>query len=273
MEIKMEYPTWDEISKEVLGQVNPINPVNVYGNTAFVMPSNEVCACHNPKYQQDLVGVDIPVLLSQNNKESKGIIIILGESPLRTNANIVPNKNIVFGLPYAVHMGMGNPPQSRMYKKIFISLLMGINHIIKSEDWMELDNQTEGYSIYLTDIIKDWFAGREMHPSDDDIKLFEKELAILQQSHPNTKISIVVFGKKAEGAINILKRNATNFPKVIELPHPSKKNWTTWKLRIFEKAVYGNDIDYATDIYPDPSSPTNEDIVSEEALKEILARL
>jgi ribosomal protein S10 len=164
-----------------------------------------------------------------------------------------------------------------MYKNIFIALLMGSNHIINSEDWMEQNNQTVGYSIYLTDIIKDWFAGRELDPSNDDIKLFESELAILQQSHPNTKKSIVVFGKKAEGAIDkIIKRNNTknNLP-IIRLPHPSKKNWTTWKLRIFEKAVYGTDIDYdyAKKIYPKSSSPTNEDIVSTIAINEILAGL
>ena len=269
----MEYPTWSMISSKlkVLNQVNPINPVNVYGNTAFVMPSNPVCVCNNPHCQQNLIGVDIPVLLSQGNKASKGIIIILGESPLRTNANIVPNNNIVFGLPYAVHMGMGNPPQSRMYKNIFIALLMGSNHIIKSEDWMEQNNQTVGYSIYLTDIIKDWFAGRKLNPSNADIKIFESELRILQGKHPN--IYIVVFGQKAKDAINILKVNVTNFPKVIELPHPSKKNWTTWKLRIFEKAVYGNNINYAIKRYPNPSSSTSETIVSNEAIDEILANI
>ncbi len=255
----MEYPTWDEISKKVLGQVNLINPVNVYGNTAFVVDKkdNPKCVCNNPQYTQDLVGVDIPVLLSQKNKASEGIIVILGESPLRTRNdkdNNNNNNNIILGLPYAVHMDMNNPAQSRMYKKIFNKLL------------------NEGYSIYLTDIIKDWFAGRKLDPSNDDIKLFEKELAILQ-SHPNTKISIVVFGKKAKKAIDILKRNAANFPKVIVLPHPSKKNWTTWKLRIFEKAVYGNKIDYAKDIYPDSTVPTTEGIVSDEAIKEILAGL
>lgn len=252
MAIKMEYPTWGKIS-DLLKVL--INPVNVYGNTAFVMHSNPVCVCNNPQYEKDLVGVDIPVLLSQKDKESesRGIIIILGESPLRKEKDKDDNNNIVFGLPYAVHMDMNNPAQSRMYKKIFNKLL------------------NEGYSIYLTDIIKDWYAERVLDPNDDDIKLFESELGILQEKYPN--IYIVVFGQKAKKAIDILKRNATNFPKVIELPHPSKKNWTTWKLRIFEKAVYGNDINYAKKIYPNPSSPTNEDIVSEEALKEILANI
>ena len=258
----MEYPTWDEISKKVLGQVNLINPVNEYGNTAFVVDKkdNPKCVCNNPQYTQDLVGVDIPVLLSQANKASEGIIVILGESPLRTRNdkdNNNNNNNIILGLPYAVHMDMNNPAQSRMYKKIFNKLL------------------NEGYSIYLTDIIKDWFAGRKLDPSNDDIKLFEKELKILQESHPNTNIWIVVFGKKAKKAIDILKGNATKFPKVIVLPHPSKKNWTTWKLRIFEKAVYGNDIDYAyaKKIYPKPTSPTSEAIVSTIAINEILAGL
>ena len=255
MAIKMEYPTWGVISKDikVLQDVKQIDPIEYLKlDKAFEKDSNLKCVCNNPQYTQDLVGVDIPVLLSQNNKASKGIIIILGESPLRTRNDKDDNNNIIFGLPYAVHMDEDNPPQSRMYKKIFNALL------------------TEGYSIYLTDIIKDWFAGRKLDPSNDDIKLFESELGILKEKH----LYIVVFGQKAKKAIDILRRNAANFPKVvIELPHPSKKNWTTWKLRIFEKAVYGNKIDYAKDIYPDSTVPTTEGIVSDEAIKEILAGL
>ena len=253
----MEYPTWGVISKDikVLQDVKQIDPIEYLKlDKAFEKDSNLKCVCNNPHCQQDLIGVDIPVLLSQKDKKSKGIIIILGESPLRTRNDKDNNNNIIFGLPYAVHMDEDNPPQSRMYKNIFNALL------------------TEGYSIYLTDIIKDWHADRDLDPSKDDIKLFESELVILQNSHPNTNISIVVFGKKAEGAINkISKRNATNFPKVIELPHPSKKNWTTWKLRIFEKAVYGKGIDYAKKRYPKRSSSTSEEIVSNEVIDEILA--
>jgi hypothetical protein len=44
-------------------------------------------------------------------------------------------------------------------------------------------------------------------------------------------------------------------------------------LRIFEKAVYDKGIDYATGIYPEPDTHTNEDIVSTIAIKEILAGL
>lgn len=247
----MEYPTWVEISKDikVLQDVKQIDPIEYLKlDKAFEKDSNLKCVCNNPQYTQDLIGVDIPVLLSKKDKKSKGIIIILGESPLRTKDDKDNNNNIVFGLPYAVHMDMDNPPQSRMYKKIFSKLL------------------NEGYSIYLTDIIKDWFAGRKLDPSNDDIKLFEKELAILQQSHP---IYIVVFGQKAKKAIDILQGNAPDFPKVIELPHPSKKNWTTWKLRIFEKAVYGKGIDYAKKRYPKRSSSTSEEIVSNEVIDEM----
>ena len=253
----MEYPTWGVISKDikVLQDVKQIDPIKYLKlDKAFEEKTNPECVCNNPQYTQDLIGVDIPVLLSQENKASKGIIVILGESPLRTRNDKDNNNNIIFGLPYAVHMDEDNPPQSRMYKKIFNALL------------------TEGYSIYLTDIIKDWFAGRKLDPSNDDIKLFESELGILQKKHPN--IYIVVFGQKAKKAIDILRRNAANFPKVvIELPHPSKKNWTTWKLRIFEKAVYGNDINYAIKRYPNPSSSTSEDIVSNEVIDEILANI
>jgi hypothetical protein len=254
MAIKMEYPTWDEISKKVLGQVNLINPVNVYGNTAFVLDkkTNPKCVCNNPQYTQDLVGVDIPVLLSQVNKASKGIIVILGESPLRTRNDKDDKNNIVFGLPYAVHMDMNNPAQSRMYKKIFNKLL------------------NEGYSIYLTDIIKDWWKGRKLDPMDLDVDLFKEELQILQNYYNLSpdKITIVCFGKKAEKAVN--KINVGNF---ISLPHPSKLNWSIWKLRIFEKAVYKGNPSYAIERYPEPGSPTKENIVVNEIIAEIFEAL
>ena len=198
----MEYPTWGVISKDikVLQDVKQIDPIEYLKlDKAFEKDSNPECVCNNPQYTQDLIGVDIPVLLSQVNKASKGIIVILGESPLRTRNDKDDKNNIVFGLPYAVHMDMNNPAQSRMYKKIFNKLL------------------NEGYSIYLTDIIKDWYVDRNLNPSPGDIKLFKSELGILQKSHPNTNISIVVFGQKAKKAIDILKGNATDFPKVIEL--------------------------------------------------------
>jgi hypothetical protein len=249
MAIKMEYPTWGVISSK-LEVLNQVNPDEVYKNTAFDLEENPNPKCNNPKYEQDLVGVDIPVLLSQENKASKGIIVILGESPLRTRNDKDNNNNIIFGLPYAVHMVMEKPPQSTMYKGIYNKLL------------------SEGYSVYLTDIIKDWWKGRKLDPTDVD--LFKEELQILQNDYNLSpdKITIVCFGKKAEKAVN--KINVGNF---ISLPHPSKLNWTTWKLRIFEKAVYGNDINYAIKRYPNPSSSTSEDIVSNEVIDEILANI
>lgn len=245
----MEYPTWGVISSK-LEVLNQVNPDEVYKNTAFDLEENPNPKCNNPKYEQDLVGVDIPVLLSQENKASKGIIVILGESPLRTRNDKDNNNNIIFGLPYAVHMVMEKPPQSTMYKGIYNKLL------------------SEGYSVYLTDIIKDWWKGRKLDPTDVD--LFKEELQILQNDYNLSpdKITIVCFGKKAEKAVN--KINVGNF---ISLPHPSKLNWTTWKLRIFEKAVYGNDINYAIKRYPNPSSSTSEDIVSNEVIDEILANI
>ena len=94
----MEYPTWDKISK-VLKVSDIVDPVEVYGNTALASKNNPQCVCNNRSdYNEKLVGIDIPVLLSQENKESKGIIVILGESPLRSKNDENPNNNIVFGL-------------------------------------------------------------------------------------------------------------------------------------------------------------------------------
>ena len=95
----MEYPTWVEISKDikVLQDVKQIDPIEYLKlDKAFEKDSNLKCVCNNPQYTQDLIGVDIPVLLSKKDKKSKGIIIILGESPLRTKDDKDNNNNIIF---------------------------------------------------------------------------------------------------------------------------------------------------------------------------------
>ncbi len=128
----MEYPTWGVVSK-ALPTGNVINPDEVYGNTAFVSTVNPKCSIKGVHYEQELVGIDIPVLLKPSNANND-MIVILGESPLRNDKNRINGQNIIFGLPYAVHMDENSPTQSKVYKKIFNSLM------------------DEGYSIYLTDI-------------------------------------------------------------------------------------------------------------------------
>ena len=249
MKINMEYPTWEEISNK-LGISNIINPLEIYGDTALTKSENPLCICNNTQYKEDLVGIDIPVLLNKKACNSKGIIVILGESPLRNDDNKVPNNNIVFGLPYAVHMDENTPIQSRMYKQIFNNLL------------------SENYSVYLTDIIKVWWKGVKLDPQQTDIDLFKKELEILQDTYKPKKIIIVAFGKKAEKAIKTLE-----IESAICLPHPSKLNWSTWKLKIFEKAVYSNNPSYATNFYPTEETPTSEETIIEVVTTEINDRL
>jgi uracil DNA glycosylase len=248
-EVKMEYPTWGIIADKLPKITVNINPIDAYGKKAYQAQNNPRIVRNSEEYSQQLVGIDIPVLLS-STEGSKGIIVILGESPLRTDDDKDENNNIVFGLPYAVHMDMENPPQSRMYKKVFNVLL------------------SEGYSVYLTDIIKDWWKGRKLDPIDFDVKLFNEELEILQKK--NLPITIVCFGKKAEDAIKKIGVEKFNF---ISLPHPSKLNWSIWKLRIFEKAVYKGNPSYAIERYPEPGSPTKENIVVNEIIAEIFEAL
>lgn len=191
------------------------------------------------------VGIDVPVLLSPNGVRSGKTIVIVGESPLRDTVGLNNNMgNVLLGTPYAIHQMFNCPSQCNVYKKIFSDLL------------------NNGYSIYLTDIIKEWWRGKELKTDEEDMALFNKEIEYIQNMGEN--IFIVTWGKIAADSLK------KKYNDIIKLPHPSQNNWNNWKLFIFEKAVYEKNIDYATTYYPTSSSKTNEVIVACEAVKEIL---
>jgi hypothetical protein len=118
-----------------------------------------------------------------------------------------------------------------------------------------------GYSIYLTDIIKVWWEGKKLKVEEFDVGLFNDELKSIDKN-----AIIVAWGKRAADKLKKMNR------PFLQLPHPSQQNWNNWKLRIFEKALYDGDkgIDYAKKLYPDKNSTTSEFIVANEVVKEIL---
>ena len=242
--IKMEFPTWETIALK-LGTFNTeINPSETYGDIPFNynIKDNPLLTCKGT-YDKDLVGIDIPVMLRQKNTDN--IIVILGQAPLRNNKDKDPNDNIVFGTPYAVHLNKNYPSSCKVYKTIFDGLL------------------NKNYSVYLTDIIKDWWKDRKWNPSEKEVEILKTELELLQKKYNPKNIIIVTFGEIAKDAINKL-----NLPyKQINLLHPSKANWHNWKIQIFEEALYSNNINYALSKYPKRNSPTTEKIVAETALQ------
>ena len=254
----MSYPTWEMISK-MLAVENVAPNWGDQGNAPLYSVINKD-GVETP------CGIDIPVLLKPKSETSKPLIVILGESALRSKAELKDIKdpknapsNVILGTPYAIHLEKC-PPKCGVYRKIFDAIL------------------EKGYPIYLTDIIKIWWEGKKdslLVPNALDIAVFKKELDILKKER-NNNIIIVAWGKKSQDALQhrMDKKPDTDF---LPLPHPGVNNWDSWKLRIFEKAVFSKNLEYATNVYGKCSigneKKTDEGIVADEAVRSIIEYL
>lgn len=262
----MKYPTWNEIKKLLGVQFDEPKP---FGNNPLSIEEGNDSIYSNidvniiEKYEESTpCGIDIPVLLKPKPETNKPLIVILGESALRSEAELKdikdpknPPSNVILGTPYAIHLEKC-PPKCGVYRKIFDAIL------------------EKGYPIYLTDIIKIWWKGKKdslLVPKDLDIVVFKNELDILKKEI-NNNIIIVAWGEKPKDALQ-KKFNMIPDVEFLPLPHPGQKNWNAWKLRIFEKAVFSGKLEYATNLYgkkPDgKDNKTTAEKVAIEAVKSI----
>lgn len=242
----MSYPTWGMICKEegISPYVNP----PLFGDAPLLYNNGPAYASITLKGVNTPCGIDIPILLEPQNNSKKRLIVILGESALRTRdeLNAIKNPdNVILGVPYAIHHQQC-PPKCEVYRKIFAALL------------------GKGYSLYITDIIKVWWSGKRPIPNDLDIKILNKELKSFKNCNP----IIVTFGKKSENALinRCQKKPNKDF---LPLPHPGVNNWDRWKIEIYEEAIYSKGIKYATDRYKSRGSSTTSDIVATEVVARI----
>lgn len=261
----MDYPTWNEI--EGLLGVTFKDLVNSFGGKPIEKENKPIYSNIDvniiEKYEESTpCGIDIPVLLKPKPETNKPLIVILGESALRSEAELKdikdpknPPSNVILGTPYAIHLEKC-PPKCGVYRKIFDAIL------------------EKGYPIYLTDIIKIWWKGKKdslLVPKDLDIVVFKNELDILKKEI-NNNIIIVAWGEKPKDALQ-KKFNMIPDVEFLPLPHPGQKNWNAWKLRIFEKAVFSGKLEYATNLYGKKSdgkdNKTTAEKVAIEAVKSI----
>lgn len=253
-EARMEYPTLGCFKDIIDDAKNRDFPSSQFGNKPIQCDDNTlvpVTVLNSNIVEGYFAGIDVPVLLKPTTNANGKTIVIVGESPLR-DTNDPQNQNIVLlGTPYAVHQKFDAPSQCNVYKKIFSDLL------------------NKGYSVYLTDIIKVWWKGKDLKAYADDKEIFKNEInEILNGGIIGKDLFIVAWGNKAGG---ILEKD---YPFLIKLLHPSQQNWNNWKLHIFEKAIYDkNNTSYATSQYPQKDSKTNEVIVASEAVIEILENI
>ena len=152
-----EYPTWG-CFKDIIDEAkNKDFPSSNFDCQPIQCPNHPlvpVTVLNSDIVRGDFAGIDVPVLLKPTTNANGKTIVIVGESPLRDTNNSKNQNKVLLGTPYAVHQKFDAPSQCNVYKKIFSDLL------------------NEGYSVYLTDIIKVWWEGKDLKAYADDKKIF-----------------------------------------------------------------------------------------------------
>jgi hypothetical protein len=256
----MDYPTWNEI--EGLLGVTFKDLVNSFGDKPIEQENNPIYSNIDVNIIKDFnaktpCGIDIPVLLKPELETKQPLIVILGESALRNQKELAEiektDANVILGTPYAIHL-KECPPKCGVYRKIFDAIL------------------EKGYPIYITDIIKIWCAGKKdslLKPNDKDIEVFNKELDILKKEI-NNNIIIVAWGETAQNGLEEVRKDSKDVLPSLSLPHPGQRNWAAWKLRIFEKAVFSKNLEYATRLYgEDPNGDENKTTAEKVAIEAV----
>lgn len=160
--------------------------------------------------QDKYYGVDIPVLLGEENKKT---IFIIGESPARDKKY----GHITIGTPFAVACEIGSPWQCDIYKYIF-------NRLVKSE-----------YNVYITDAVKVWYNG--MKGEKGGYKKHINTAFLIKEIERISPILIVIWGETAKKAYKGIKEKINN--KIDHLPqtHPVTMNWDRWESKMYKRSL------------------------------------
>jgi len=127
-----------------------------------------------------LTGIDIPVLISKEDKEKK-VIAVIGEAPQRNFSDFERHKahncnDVLIGTPYAAHYSrFRRSVRGRAYWSIFEALI-------------------DTYDVYLTDYHKVYTGGTL---PDGDVELLNEELKRLKPA------AVVTFGARASGCLGL----------------------------------------------------------------------
>ena len=212
---KLETPTF-EIFEHILG--DSFHEIKKWlENDHYYLGKNEDLKNYKCEESDDIKGFDVPVLIKSHNGQNKGLMIIVGESPLRNGTE----KGLLVGFPFAVDYIMEKPHQCAVYKELFNELL-------------------EDYDLYITDIIKVWKKNEKLTVGKNDRDILDEELKILRGMrdmpdmpvYNDNGIHILLMGSKAKKwEINGIKDY-----KCINIPHMSQQNWNTWRIKKYEDA-------------------------------------
>jgi hypothetical protein len=190
---------------------------------------------YKPKYKDSievynsasLIGIDLPIMLSNETEEFDKTIMIVGEDPLRKDKDFKNRKSeVVIGTPYAFHSKYYREKRTKVYWKV-------VEHII-----------SKGFRVYLTDIFKVWVEGEKkklFFKADDEkffIDLLQKEIEIL---NPDL---LITFGNKSRDFVTA----KISYPESKQLffPHPTGSNNSIWSQILNEKATNDAKIQHLT---------------------------
>lgn len=181
-----------------------------FGNNAFCKGIKDIYCLQSQNNKNIIVGIDVPVLLSNGNGEN-GTIMIIGESPVRDTRKIKKG-GLYIGTPFAVACDKNVPSQCMIYKLIFCKLLKA------------------GYDVYITDAVKEWHKGLK---KKDYVKHID--YPVLKSEIDNVKpILIVTWGEMAKVACKNIFNNKTCFcPQT----HPVNLNWDRWKVKMLKDTI------------------------------------
>jgi len=203
---KLETPTF-EIFEHILG--DSFHEIKKWlENDHYYLGKNEDLKNYKCEESDDIKGFDVPVLIKKDEDNNKKMMIIVGESPLRNGTE----KGLLVGFPFAVDYIMEKPPQCAVYKKLFNKLL---NELPKD------------YDLYITDIIKVWKKNEKLTVTDENRNILKNELGILSKMYDD--IHILLMGSNA-------KKWGIDYDNCIEIPHMSRQNWNTWRIKKYEDA-------------------------------------
>lgn len=190
----------------------------------------------------DIIGVDLPVLIENKEKNLKEIVVILGQDPLRdkTDSKVnsinptLPN-DVIVGTPYAVHFP-NTYKGVKLYHDIFDYIL-------------------EKYPVYLTDILKFHSnrKGNNNRTKNDfgtyykgvikkgALNLLKEELEHLKNLGYTIKYA-VLFGGITQALSTLFPPSCT----IINFPHPSGTANGKWA-KLVEQCTDNYKVNYIID--------------------------
>lgn len=164
-----------------------------------------------PVNVQSITGVDIPILVD-DNEANNSIVAIIAQDPLRSKtdpmlAPFSPFNDPIVGTPFAYHYNASFYPRTDVYRRVIDGLLK------------------KGYRVYITDIWKSWDNDKPKKTRMGKWSNINPHKQCLEEEFTHIKpYKVILMGNEAQN-----KYESINYPvKPIAVPHPSNANNGNW---------------------------------------------